>query len=86
MSECSSSGLRGRLGSLTASSHALGILVTYIVGAFVEWYVLSWIFGCIPLIFMIWTVFMPESPNWLLTTGHEEDARKSLLRLRGRYL
>ncbi len=84
MSECSSPSIRGRLGSLTASALALGILVTYILGTFVEWHVLSWILGGIPVAFLVCTIFMPESPSWLLTNGYEEDARKSLQRLRGR--
>lgn len=36
------------MGSMTASALALGILVTYVIGAFVEWYVLAWIIGLFP--------------------------------------
>jgi facilitated trehalose transporter len=84
LSECSSPRIRGRLGSFTASSLALGILVTYIIGAFVEWYVLALVFGTLPIVFLIWTWLMPETPVWLLTHGRDVDARQSLQRLRGK--
>ena len=84
VSECASPSIRGRLGSLTASSLALGVLVCYTIGAFVEWNVLSWVFGCLPIVFLLMTVFMPESPAWLLANGREQEARQSLQRLRGK--
>jgi len=84
VSECSSPRIRGTLGSLTATSLSLGILVTYIVGAFVEWYVLAWILGSMPLILLIGMIFMPETPAWLLAHNLEDEAKKSLQFLRGR--
>ena len=84
ISECASPRVRGVLGSLTASSLALGILVAYFIGAFVKWNVLAWIIGCFPLALSIGMIFMPETPVWLLTNNREEEARKSLQRLRGK--
>ena len=84
ISECSSPRIRGRLSSLTASSLALGILVTYIIGAFVEWYSLSWIMSTFPLVLLVGMIFMPETPAWLLANNQEDEARKALQRLRGR--
>ena len=83
VAECSSPWIRGRLGSFTASSLALGILVTYIIGAFVDWHVMAWTFGCVPLVFLGWMALMPETPVWLLTHDKEDKARASLQRLRG---
>lgn len=84
VSECASPRIRGRLGSLTASSMALGVWVTYIIGSFVEWYTLSWIFGILPIIFLLGTLMMPETPSWLLANGREEAALRSLRHLRGK--
>nr|CAH0107513.1 unnamed protein product [Daphnia galeata] len=56
LTECASPRIRGRLGSLTASSLALGILITYIIGAFVDWYILAWILGCLPILFLCGTI------------------------------
>ena len=86
LSECSSPRIRGRLGSFTASSLALGILAIYIIGAFVQWYVLAWVFGVLPIVFLIWTILMPETPVWLLMHDREDQARQSLQRLRGKYI
>jgi hypothetical protein len=61
------SSLNSRLGYLTASSFA-----------FVDWYVLAWILGCLPILFLCGTIMMPESPVWLLSNGREEEARRSL--------
>ena len=83
VSECSSPRIRGRLGSFTASSMALGIWLAYIIGAFVEWYVHAWVFSALPVVFFFWTLFMPETPIWLLTHGKEDQARQSLQKLRG---
>jgi hypothetical protein len=63
---------------------ALGIWVAYIIGAFVEWHVLAFIFTVLPCIFLLWTCAMPETPIWLLTHGHEDDGRKALQELRGK--
>ncbi len=68
---------------MTASALALGILVAYIIGAFVEWYVLAWILGCFPFLLTIGMIFMSETPTWLLSHGREEESRKALQRLRG---
>lgn len=68
---------------MTASALALGILVAYIIGAFVDWWVLAFILSAFPLMLFTGMIFMPETPIWLMTHGQEEEARKSLQRLRG---
>ena len=74
----------GHFGIVDCHIVILGILVTYIIGAFVEWYVLSFILGCFPLVLLIGMIFMPETPAWLLAHDDSEEARKSLQRLRGK--
>ncbi len=76
--------MRGVLGSLTASALALGILVAYIIGAFVPWQVLAWILGCFPLVMLVGMYFMPETPIWLMAHNRESEARQALQRLRGK--
>jgi facilitated trehalose transporter len=70
--------------SFTASALALGILVTYIIGAFTEWFILAWILSTFPLVLFFGMILMPETPIWLLAHNQENDAKKSLQRLRGK--
>lgn len=39
----------------------------------------------VPLWFLVYPWFMPESPRWLVTRGRPDDALKSLRRIRGRH-
>ena len=84
ISECSSSSIRGTLGSLTATALAFGILVTYIIGAFVPWHVLAGILSTFPLLMTTAMIFQPETPVWLMSHGRPQDARNSLAKLRGK--
>lgn len=84
ISECSSPHIRGTLSSLTASALALGILVAYIIGAFVDWWILALILTIFPLMLLAGMIFMPETPIWLISHKREDEARSSLQRLRGK--
>jgi len=84
ITECSAPSIRGTMGSLTATSLALGIVVTYVIGAFVDWHILAWILSCFPLVLLVGMSFLPETPVWLLTHGRQDEARNSLQQLRGR--
>lgn len=50
MSECASPRIRGALGSFTATFLSLGILIAYIIGAVVEWQILCFIIGSMPIV------------------------------------
>jgi sugar porter (SP) family MFS transporter len=83
LSELAPTRLRGALGSLNQIFIVLGIFIAFIVayelgdsrnwramfaGAFVP-----------AVILIIGLSFLPETPRWLLNTGHEEQARQVLL-------
>ena len=78
--------IRGRLGSLTASSLALGIRMTYIMSAVLSsgTSLLGSLVVCMLVTFLLGTLFLPESPSWLLANGGDHEARQSLQRLRGK--
>ncbi len=45
-----------------------------------------WMFTAVALpavIFLVTALFIPESPRWLITRGHEEKARQTLVRIGG---
>ncbi|XP_006620162.1 facilitated trehalose transporter Tret1-like [Apis dorsata] len=75
--------IRGTLGSYFQLLLTTGILLSYILGTFVNMRVLSIISALVPLIFFVIFMFMPESPSYYLKKGNEEFARKNLIKLRG---
>lgn len=81
--ECASPRVRGALGAFTAIFLSLGILITYVIGAFVPWNVLAWILSAFPALLFGAMYLMPETPSWLLSNNREEEAKKSLQFLRG---
>lgn len=81
--ETSENEIRGTLGSYFQLMLTVGILLSYVLGAFVSIRVLSIISAVIPLVFFTAFFFMPESPVYYLKKGNEIAARRSLRRLRG---
>ncbi|XP_017878262.1 facilitated trehalose transporter Tret1-like [Ceratina calcarata] len=75
--------IRGTLGAFFQLLLTVGILLSYILGNYVDIRELSIISAVVPLIFFAIFVFMPESPIYYLKKGDEDSARKSLIRLRG---
>jgi len=63
VSECSSPRVRGTLGSFPATFLALGILIAYVIGAFVEWQILCFILGSFPICYGLIMLLMPETPR-----------------------
>lgn len=76
--------IRGALGCFTQLNIALGIILATLLGSYLDIKLYSIICGCIPLLFGIIFVFMPESPFYLLKKGHEGKARESLKFFRGK--
>lgn len=75
--------IRGTLGSYFQLFLTTGILLSYILGTFVNMRILSIISALVPLIFFVVFMFMPESPSYYLKKGNEKFARKNLIKLRG---
>ncbi|XP_015510585.2 facilitated trehalose transporter Tret1 isoform X1 [Neodiprion lecontei] len=75
--------IRGRLGAFHELMLTSGILISYILGTLIPIYYLSMTFAAVPLIFFVVFSFMPESPTYYLMKNREEEARDSLLRVRG---
>lgn len=82
-SETAEQSIKGALGSLQQLIVTLGVLFVGVLGKYVEWRTMTGIFLFIPILMAVWMVFMPESPVYLVTKGKMEEAKKSLLFLRG---
>ncbi|XP_041986327.1 facilitated trehalose transporter Tret1 isoform X2 [Aricia agestis] len=83
-SEIAQDSIRGSLGSYFQLMITVGILFAYVVGSSTSIFVFNILCTVIPLIFGLIFFFMPESPNYLVVKGRHDEARESLIRLRGR--
>jgi len=75
--------IRGVLGSYFNLFICAGILVSYIIGSYTSYFTLSLISLMIPVGFLVASLWLPESPIYLLIKNHEDSAIKSLNKLRG---
>jgi hypothetical protein len=76
--------LRGSLGTIIGNMFALGSVYTYLTGYFVtSWRMVAWLQILPACLLGISVFFIPDSPYWLVEKGREEEARRSLITLRG---
>lgn len=62
-----------------------GILLTYALGAILDWRTLSMALGATPILFLAAFFKMPETPIYLVKTSNIKEAANSLKFLRGPY-
>lgn len=74
---------RGMLAASGTTCVITGILVQFVLGAFMSWRMVSLTCIGLPLFTILALCFIPESPYWLLTKGRVTEARDSLAWLRG---
>ncbi|KAL2894616.1 Sugar transporter ERD6-like 6 [Bienertia sinuspersici] len=83
IAEIAPQNLRGALGSVNQLSVTIGIMLSYMLGLFVQWRILA-VLGILPCTILIpGLFFIPESPRWLAKMGMMEDFEVSLQVLRG---
>lgn len=75
--------IRGTLGSYFQLMVVTGILYAYIMGRFLS--VIPYTISCAACVFVFFILFyfQPETPLYLIKNGKFEDAKKSLIQLRG---
>lgn len=83
VAEISESGYRGALCGLFQTFWVSGVLFAYLTGPFLsyEWYAVA--AASVSGLFLLVYCWAPESPYFLLMEKREEEAEKSLIRLRG---
>ncbi|GAA0160652.1 hypothetical protein LIER_17159 [Lithospermum erythrorhizon] len=83
IAEVAPQNLRGGLGSVNQLSVTIGIMLSYLLGLFVNWRFLA-VLGTLPCLVLIpGLFFIPESPRWLAKMGMTDDFEASLQVLRG---
>ncbi|XP_056643230.1 facilitated trehalose transporter Tret1-like isoform X1 [Diorhabda sublineata] len=75
--------LRGILSSTSTMSVTLGMLSQFILGTCTSWRTVTLINCIVPILSFISLTFVPETPVWLLSKNRSEEAKRSIVWLRG---
>ncbi|XP_042873355.1 facilitated trehalose transporter Tret1-like isoform X2 [Penaeus japonicus] len=82
--EISDERMLGTLTSLTDAWASLGLLLCYLLGRYLSWPTLSWVLPLMTLVpGFLGLLISLESPLWMARKGLDEEARETLIRLRG---
>ncbi|XP_072933719.1 facilitated trehalose transporter Tret1 [Epargyreus clarus] len=81
--EIAETSIRGSLGAFFQLFLTVGILFTFVVGAWTHWRTLSIISALLPPLLVVVFWWMPETPQYLLSKNRRRDAEKALRWLRG---
>lgn len=75
--------VRGLLLGAMVSSVSIGIALVHTFGIFLDWKMASKVCTALPILGFCWTLFVPESPAWLLSQQRMEKAKENFIWLRG---
>nr|CAI5829236.1 unnamed protein product [Callosobruchus analis] len=81
--EISEPHLRGIFSSGPFASYSFGILLVYALGFLLHWREVAGLSAIPPVTALAIYFFLPESPVWLVRRGRIEEAKASMLWLRG---
>lgn len=81
--EIAQASIRGALGAFFPLLFSLGILFSYVAGAYCSYTIFNIVCCTILLPFVLGAPFMPESPMWLMRRGREDQVIRVLSILRG---
>ncbi|XP_044581604.1 facilitated trehalose transporter Tret1 isoform X2 [Cotesia glomerata] len=76
--------VRGVLGLLPTACGNIGILICFATGMYLNWSMLAFFGACIPIIYFLLGLLIPETPRWYVSKGKTKRARKALEWLRGK--
>ena len=75
--------MRATLAVIPAIAGTMGLLTMQVLGAYLNWQVLSIVCASLNVPFLFMLIFIPESPVYLIHTEQIETAHKTLRVLRG---
>jgi hypothetical protein len=74
ISEISSPDIRGFLSAIQKVSGHFGMLISYMLGAILDWRQLAMLVAVAPLMLFVTVIYIPETPSFLMLKGRDEDA------------
>jgi facilitated trehalose transporter len=83
ISEIARPELRGRLSAGLKIFGHLGLMASFLMGAWLDWRQLALVCACAPLMLLVTVQYTPETPSYLVYTGRIAEAEKSLQWLKG---
>ncbi|KAJ9131529.1 hypothetical protein P3X46_035184 [Hevea brasiliensis] len=83
IAEITPKNLRGALATSNQVFIVFGILLVYLIGAFVKWRILALTVTLPCLVMLAGLCIIPESPRWLAMVGRQREFEASLRKLRG---
>ncbi|XP_055636854.1 facilitated trehalose transporter Tret1-like [Toxorhynchites rutilus septentrionalis] len=83
VSEISEDRIRGTLGAILSITCNLGILIGFILCYYLDYYTVTYIALAFCILFSVGCMFLPESPQYLITKEKKERAIESLCFYRG---
>ncbi|CAH2097890.1 unnamed protein product [Euphydryas editha] len=81
--EISQDDMRGILSTFATILQCLGIFIMYFIGAYLDYYTVTYIIVCIPIVTMLGMIFAPESPEILIKQGKIDKAIETVAFMRG---
>ncbi|XP_017762218.1 PREDICTED: facilitated trehalose transporter Tret1-2 homolog, partial [Eufriesea mexicana] len=83
ISEISMPGIRGCLSAMLKVLGHVGVLLSYIAGTYLNWRQSALLVAIAPPMLFLGTLFIPETPSYLVLNGKDDEAANSLQWLRG---
>jgi len=76
-------GIRGCLSAMLKVLGHVGVLLSYIAGTYLNWRQSALLVAVAPSMLFLGTLFIPETPSYLVLNGRDDEAASSLQWLRG---
>lgn len=83
ISEIASPDIRGFLSAIQKMSGHLGIMISFSLGAYLNWRQLAMLVSVAPMMLFLTVIYIPETPSFLVLKGREQEAYRALQWLRG---
>ncbi|XP_046662007.1 facilitated trehalose transporter Tret1-like isoform X1 [Homalodisca vitripennis] len=83
ISEIAGPDIRGCLSAVLKIFGHIGVLISFAVGAYLDWRQLAFVVAGAPLMLLMSILYIPETPSYLVLSGREQEAAKALRWLRG---